>query len=618
MMHIKKNLIFKKNYIIPFLFLCVIKKNIVNSLKLFNKANLVMKHFFNFEINNMKYKKIISLFTVAYLFNLSLPTIIHTNDYFDLDTLSQNLDDIDRTQLRACEEGEAGVWVGFLDMLKIPELFNDEFYKSTALPAYRNVINFPNFFIFSYQDPTKEQMTFHLFWNQTNKRHYVKDEVKNCSKRCTNHTEDGKRLGSYLDIEGGTFLNILNDDLKLAASLVPDEIDVIKNINFPSIFHILANAQLQERRLGTMLHYFKQMNDSVTFEAKLPLFWQIRNLNYTEKEKEQLRTEFGKFYAAASGESNTVTFDEVQFGKDHLVMDAFGPGTLDLTVKKRVYEKGNKQVHVGASLYLPTDGHIKRGLYGTYFDPCDQQPILRICDLVNINALGNPNDDVLSADARSIMEKYFLGAIDHLSSALLQCPMGYNKHLAFAAQVLPYWQISDRLEYSGTWIFEYIAPKSHPRFFVKKQPSTKFSDQFAALAGDDAAQLDLIERRLTERLYPRVYMTRVSPGFLFNTVANFQFHHKEWDFTLGYNWWYRSKEKLSHIQIPYADLQELDICKATTQSSTQVKLFGKIHKNIVSSYHHHNVSLSLYGNATIYNDNHGHDFTIGLSFDKVF
>ena len=536
-----------------------------------------------------------------------LCSMSYADEFEEFDELSdiiKSISDDDVRALRSCEPGEASDWLGYLDLLEIPKLFNEDFYNVTSLPNYRNVINYPNFFIFSYQAPQEQQLTFHLFYNQTSKRHYTQDVEYECS-RSKKHEVDGRILGSYLNIENGTILSVLESDLKNFGGLLPSSLAPLRGIDFPKIFTTLSQAALQERRIGFLTHYYKQITPKVSLELKMPILWQVRNLNFTEAEKRTLRQEFSAF----QGDD----FDEMKFGQEHLIMDALGTGTLDITVKYQVKETDKYDLQVGATIYAPTDGHWTQGLYGTYFEPKDQQPILRLCDLVRISA----TPPRLEKNATEIVEKFFLGALDHLSSAILQCPLGYDKHLGVALKILPFWQFRENILYSGVYILEYLFSREQERFFIPTT-ETPFSEQFANFTGTDEAKLDFLERKITERLYPRVFTTNVKPGFLFNTVANVQTSYKDWNFTVGYNYWYKSGEKLSDIQTTQAEIDTLNICKATNTSASQVKIYGKIHRLFETSRHHHNVSFSLYGNLTVYNHNIGNDFSLGCSFDKTF
>lgn len=538
------------------------------------------------------------------LFLLLFSTMNMQPSAYDIDEFDDFFDEsgkcsIDKSSLKTCETGEAALWVAYLESLGIPELFNQEFYKHTETPNYRNIINYPNFFIF--EPLAEQQLTSYVFYNQAFKKNYTHEVHQElASNKCWDET--GQRLGSYLNIENDDILEFLETTIPKMSNALPSALDPLHLIDFPNVFKTMGNAHLEERRFGILFHYYKQFNPKTIFEMRMPILYEIHNLNFTAADKRELDNELSAF-------EKDPNFDETEFGRKHLVMDALGSGTLDITLQHLFYESPKSRLFAGLALYLPTDYRWISGLYGTYFNPVDEQPILDLCSLVNINTA------TLEPGARKELECYLLAALDHLSSDILQCPMGYNRHTAIAAKIVPYWQWKENLLYTGMYIFECILPLEQPRFFVDKAGPVPFSTQFAKTVGDEA-KLTLIEERLTELLFPRVFTTLVFPGFVINTITNLQWTLRDWHYTIGYNWWYKTAEKLSHIQAQQSEIHQLDICKATGSSSSQVKLYAKIHKDFQRE--HHNISFAFFGNVTIYNYNLGDDFSIGISFDKAF
>lgn len=553
--------------------------------------------------------KIYSLLFLSFLCSISITPQIRPDEVEEVDDFDQFFAggdlSVDTDALRSCEPNEANLWVMLLDNLKavagldIAELFDQDFYKATHVPNYRNVLNFPSNFITSYQAPDNQQLTFHFFFNQYFKKNFTKDQTNTLSKHKTLY-EDGRRVGSYLNIENGTILSFLDTATK-TDGIIPPNLNALKSINFPLIFQTIASAKLEQRRAGMIAHYYKEVTPKVSFEAKLPFHYEITNVNFTNEEKKLLERELADFQGSE--------FDEVEFGKQHLIMDALGTGTLDLTLKRTMWETSNTDLQLGVSLFVPTDRRWVTGLYGTYFTPTDQQPVLRVCDIVNTTQM------TLHSDAKEKLENFFYGALNHFSANVLQCQMGYNEHLALAVKMLPYWQVNERLQFNGVYIIEYLVPHEHPRFYIYEEGDVPFSTQFNNTT-DPEEKISLLEEKLTERLFPRVFTTRVAPGFILNTVSNLQWTRNNWNYTIGYNAWYRTGEKLTNIQAPEEDLKRLNICKATVDSASQLKLFGKIHRTFETKKH--DVSFSFYGNMTVWNDNLGNDFTLGISFDKRF
>lgn len=511
----------------------------------------------------------------------------------DDDAYFQSISMLDLTTTRSCSPGEASEWVSVFTALNVPKILNITVFKKTSLPNSRNIINFPNFLLCSYPCPTSDQLTFHAFYNQTSKQYFTRDEADDA----------GTRIGSYLDVKDKTVLDVLAENL----SSLPADLASLKNLNLPDFFGTVANARLQERRIGFLGHYYHQVNSATYFEAKLPCLWMIKNINFTDAEKKSIKKQLADFQGG--------NFDEDAFAKDHIIMDALGLGTLELSICKELINGKSWHLDGGVCLYLPTDVHFARGLYGTYFDPKDQQPQLSFCDLVeNFSVI--PPYGVVNPNATSILSNYFYGALNHLSSQLLQCNLGNDQHVGIGLKLNPYWEISESWQCNSSFILELFAPKEQNRFFINKL-SKPFTTTFSALTNDDD-KLNAIESRLTQVLYPRVFATYVLPGLIFNYASNVQKNYRNWNFTLGYSGWYKAKEKFLCICRPTAQDYSLDIDKqkSLTPSAWSAKLHEKIHHTFYGT--RYDASISLWSDQTIFGNGIGNDFSLGISIDTNF
>lgn len=557
-------------------------------------------------MNLKKLNKNILFWTLSILLCTTTATTIKTefivsdcDDEFDL--LLNDISPADLEKLRSCEPGEAAAWNFLLTQAGIPELLDIPFYKETSEPRTRNLIDFPEFQLCSYQDMDSiHQFTWHMFYNQTSKKNYTKSTTKVV----------GTRMGSYINIECKTFLSLLEEATR--SPLLPPELAPLKNLNFPLIFYNLANARLEERRFGTLGHYYQKINSKTYFEAKLPIIWMIRNLNLTDKEKETLTQQFSSFFG-----TNFSDFDEKSFAKKHIIFDALGTGTMELSLSTKFYQKGDRHLDGGVFLFLPTDFVFARGLYGTYIEPHDQQPILNLCDLVN-NIATNPQK---SPQANAILYNYFIAALNQLSSALLQCPLGYNKHFCVGLKLSPYWKVREDLEFNGLYTVEFLLPQEEKRFFVPKDFGL-FSEIYKAMPAttneENNAKLLFLEERLTTTLFPRVFTTKVFPGFIFTSASNLQKSYKSWNFTGGYSGWFQTAEKFLKVSTstPHDVATLYDISKSELSDAYMIKLFGKAHHLIHTK--HHEISLTLWADASIFSNAVGNDFSLGISFDTKF
>jgi hypothetical protein len=551
------------------------------------------------------HKQISHLMKASLLCIIFLSTNFIHSDAFDddeFDTLLSSVTQEDLKILRTCEAGEALLWNSFLTDAGIPQALNQQFYFYTSLPRTRNIIDFPEFQLCSYQDmDSRHQFTFHIFYNATVRKNYTQSE--NCI--------DGTRIDSYLNIKNGTFLQLIEN--ATASSLLPAQFAPLRNFNYPLLFSDLANARLEERRLGVLAHYYQKIDSKTYFEAKLPFLYMIKNFNFTQKEKNRIRQQFILFTGGGSS-----SFDETEFTKQHLIFDALGTGTMELSLSTRLWthEDHHKHADAGIFVFLPTDYQFARGLYGTYIQPCDQQPILDLCYLVQ-DIAGTP---IMPSNAGAILNDYFYDALDQLSATLLQCPLGYHQTVTLGLKLSPYWKIREDLEFNGLYTVEFLLPYKEKRFFNVIN-SGNFLDEYAALpTGTNAlenAKLLFLETRLTELLFPRVFTTHVSPGFIITSASNIQKSYKGWDFTVGYSGWVQLAEQFYSVKIPRGtDIRDFDIENSMSNDAYQVKIFGKFHRDIHTT--RHDVSLTLWADATVWNNNIGNDFSLGICFDKKF
>lgn len=551
------------------------------------------------------HKQIAQIIKVSFLYaTLFGITNIQSNsfDHDDFDNLLDSISEQDLHTLRTCEPGEAEEWNNLLTAAGIPQALNNQFYIKTSLPRTRNILNYPEFQLCSYQDmDSKSQLTFHLFYNQTSKKNYTQSVGQ----------IDGTRIGSYLNIEDKNFISLL--DAAFKSPVLPPELAPLRGLNYPMLLNDLANARLEERRLGFLTHYYHKIDKYTYFEFKLPVLYMIKNLNFTKQEKAAFQRQFVAFLG--NGPSS---FNENDFAKQHLIFDTVGFGDAEFSLSTRIYTHKSTHKHLdgGIFMFLPTDWQFARGLYGTYINPTDQSPLLDLCNLVK----GIPFAPIKNPQLGEILNTYFFQAIDHLSSDLLQCPLGYYQTLMLGFKLSPYWKIKENLEFNGLYTVEFIFPYEQKRFFDVKDKGT-FSDEYAALPtateADQNAKLLFLETRLTDILFPRVFTAKVSPGFVFTSASNIQTSFRSWDFTAGYSAWVQLAENFSSVAIPKdTKLEDFDIDRSMSQDAYQVKLFGKAHHDIHAPTY--DLSFTIWADATIFNNNIGNDFTIGFTFDRKF
>ena len=511
--------------------------------------------------------------------NKSLP------DAFD--NLVTDITEADLSHVRSnCSPAQTGLALGVINSFNFQGLLDPSIYKKTLLPKDRNIINYPNMQLVTYQFLPEQQITTHLFINVTPRKNFRNSD--DCIK--------GTQLGSYLNIRTKGLLYTL-DELLQSPLFSDEELrQKLQRVDSDKLLWAFEQGKLQEGRIGIFGHYYRQINEKSYFQAKLPFYWMIRNLNYDQEYKDIMQQELGDFISNGTGEK----FDENAFARKHFVFDALGFGNLRLTYNRIAYEGPNWHVDFGGSLLIPTDYQVARGLYGTYFKPSNDTPTLNICDVA------------FSENGSDQVQKYFLAALDHLSSIILPCDLGYNKHFGFdvVASV-----------FNTQYCVEFLLPKKEKRFFVpinKHDFSTVYNKLPQSTDEEKQIKLAFLEARLNELLFPKYHNVKVFPGFIFHSTSCLQKTFRNWNFNVGTTSYYQTDEKIkAFYSTPQEEREVLDIDKALNETLVQFKAFGKIHR-IFHTRRHNDISLSIWADGTLYNNGLGNDFSLGIAFDSKF
>jgi hypothetical protein len=525
------------------------------------------------------------------------------NKGMNLDSLDNLVTDITAEDLlsrRSCSPGETTFILGILNAFNVAPILNQPFYKKTLVPFSRNLINYPNMQIVTYSDLADRQFTTHVFANFTPKKNFCNSQ----------EFKPGTRIGSYLNIENKEITNLFKT-IQDSPLISPEMKSKFQGLNVNNLLKNFGDARFEERRMGLFGHYYHRINDKTYWQAKLPVFWMERNLNFSQEEKEAIDRELSSFTGSE--------FDEDTFAKNHIIFDSFGIGTLELTANRVVWEGINWTLDFGGGLLLPTDYQIARGWYGTYFQPRDCQPILDICNVIDVSKIGSSEESIFQPNGQEYLENYFVGALNKLSSILLQCQHGYNKHVGIALNAHMFWQIKPDFSWNTKYCGEFLLPHEDQLFFVPKN-SGEFSKIFNELPQstpeEQTIKLNAFQARLTELLYPRVFTVKTFPGFIFNSVSCLQKGFRNWNFTVGTSSYYQTAQKiLSGLTSEQKAIYDTN--KALNETLYHFKLFGKIHR-VFHTRHHNDFSISLWADGTVWDNGLGNDFSLGFSFDSKF
>jgi hypothetical protein len=515
------------------------------------------------------------------------------------DNLVTDITEADLSQTRSsCAPGQANLALGVINAFKFQNLLDPSIYKRTLVPQNRNVISLPNTQLVTYQFLPQQQLTTHLFINVTPRKNFRNSE--DCIT--------GTNLGSYLNIRTQGLLYTLDEILQ--SPLFSDEElrAKLNRVDTDKLLWAFEQAKLEERRIGLFFHYYRQLTEKSYFQVKLPVYWMIRNLNYDQEFKNIIQQELGDFLSNGSGSgSGSNSFDENAFARKHLIFDTLGLGILRLTYNHIIYESMNWHLDLGGSLLLPTDFASVQGLYGRDFKQTNNHPDLDICSI----AFGE--------NGAQQVQKYFLSALDHLSSILLPYPLGYGKHLGFDLIASLYWQIIPDLAFNTQYCAEFLLPTEVKRFFVPKNRgdfSTIYNDLPQTTQAEQEVKLKLLEARLNELIFPEVHKVKIFPGFILHSTSCLQKTFKNWNLNAGTTTFYQTNEQIQG-GLTREEKKLLAIEKSLNETLVQFKAFGKIHR-VFHTKRHNDISLSIWADGTLYNNGLGNDFSLGIAFDSKF
>ncbi len=411
-----------------------------------------------------------------------------------------------------------------------------------------------------------------------------------------NFTKEGRGISSYL-----AFRNI---------NLI-DRIDSITSpfgISVPRVLSLFRNLKMQERRSGFMFGTLRRRCKWI-FESRTPLMYQIRNFFLSDAERKAIQNE----PIFDDDDPDTDNEDEVKkFARKHLISDRLGIGDTRLNIGYAVTEKPGMFLSVGLESTLPTAFSFKKGLYGSHFKQDNNHPpfdLLTIFNLVFATKMQNTNQAI------EITKNFLVGALDKLSSILIEAPLGNRGHVGLGIFAEHYLCVTPKLTFYTRGVLEYLVPSVEKRFYIFKKNREEFMALNTDSKDEDSTQvLSFLNDQLIKTLYPCVIDTVVHPGFTFklNTALSGTMGCN-WQLMLGHDLWWQQKEKLGKLKVPRTDREKVRKDIAVKPGALQSKLFGSI--NYLKSGKTRDWCLSFHGDSTVLGSGIGQDFNLAIRFE---
>ena len=410
-------------------------------------------------------------------------------------------------------------------------------------------------------------------------------------------------LNSYLAITNPDFLGELDR--------IAEEFQITLPVT--SIFPLLANIKLEERRMGGMFTW-QHRHDCYEWRIQVPLYFIEHNFFLTEQEQESIENspliqqlrERGFFCGDEDMEA---------FFRQHLVNDILGFGDIYAQFLFDIIANDCFDAQLGIELILPSAIELKRGLIGRGFCNCPPQPNfswLEIFCLLN---------DGQAEEAQAIGLDFATGALDRLTEVAGHTRLG-EEHFALGFLAETFSMVGDNVGWHNELRVRYIFPGNENRFFRNIRTPAEF-DRDWTNPTDATENLNFLDLQTVLFLYPPAVKVRVQPGSIVEFSSALEYACDCWHLHAGYDIWHQSREVICGLACPNGSLIPLDLQAGRKSAALQQKVFGRAMFDFTAC--HFDWHIGIFGDATIgtlgefqSTKGIGEDWTVGIDFSMFF
>ena len=453
-------------------------------------------------------------------------------------------------------------------------LIEEDFYLRTNTINKRELVDLPVFEPVSCCYQEDHIFSVHLFINRM-----FRSEL----------TKRSDALGCYLALCQDTLLEKIRELQKFLGTV--GDFESIIELDPDKIFALFRNMTVQEHRAGFMFHYHR-IWPAFEFRFLIPLYYDERHYWMSKKEQDCAERELANAFAVC-GVQQTTKKQQEQFQDRYLISDKFGIGDLRIEFDGPISCLNLFAMNIGAMLTIPTAVAFKKGLKGSYFKRSCCQPRISLLEFAGILE-SKDSEEEKQQEATDMLEPFALGALERLSSILLETGLGNGGHFGIGPMVRFRTDIGDlaqrcrplakyserlsRLVWKSRMSLEYLMPRNKKRCFVRCDNKQAFEERdFQSTDPVVAADnLLFLEEELVNKFYPVCYTVKVSPGLLFRSTNKLCYDGTCWDAYVGTDTWLRLRDKISEIQAPSEIRCKLDQERAKPFVAYQSKLFGGV------------------------------------------
>lgn len=506
--------------------------------------------------------------------------------------------------------------LGLLEDIGAFQLLDQDFYLRTNPFIQRSLLDLPLWEIHGCAEPTRWIVGGHLFWNHMDR------SVFTC--KSTN-------INSYLDLQLETLFTALDELRPELQKLFPHPFlieSVLNTTNVRQLLTLFENFTVQQRRLGVMFHAWRQWQFA-EIRMLLPLYYLERNLFTTKSEQSAIDDAFG----ALDPDSTE------QFAEDHAISDKVGFGDFRIEFDYAGYLSDTFAVRVGAFLTLPTAFSLAKGLQGSNFLTCLEQPTFNLQALFDLIPTDFNFDSITPAIRQTALDMiigdvcrgkngFFLAALDRLNALLLEVPMGNERNVGIgflfrSRTMLNAWleeyEWSKHISFNNRLSIEFLTPSIQTRFFIRRNTSADFAGRNfnSDNPQEQEDNLHFIERELVDKFYPYAIKTQVRPGIILRWTSRWCFSGEVWDLSIGSDVWMQTAEKFKDFKCVDRELlSRLDIANGRNSFAYQFKSMASFGLKIERPTYSMLVSVNAEG--TSWAKNIGKDITASINVEANF
>ncbi len=492
-----------------------------------------------------------------------------------------------------------GPIIAELDPLGILE---KDFYLHTNPLAKRSELDQPLFEQRPQFSCYDNSLTFHLFGRKAKEYDFTAKSVRANQKR--------DRISSYLALEEETLIGRLQSSVDIIKDLIEND-EFFLDID--RVFGLFRNTRIEMRHVGLMGDYYRNFSNW-RFHVMTPFYYLERNFFLTEKEQIEIEKEFG----------TTTKAEQKEFRKAHAISDKLGFGDTRIEIDTPIYCGECALMQGGFQFTVPTAFTVAKNFAGSSFEQKSTLPVINFEEIFDLAC--DPNNEANAKKLSSILSELALDASDRLAANLIDTKLGNDGHVGFGAFIrgrgtvhwlLPFAWV-EQLIFTNRISLEYLTPAYERRSFIVKINEEKLNAiDFDQLAMDDAeSALQLVEELLIKRIFLRGFDTLVQPGIIFRYLSKMTYEGDKWNFGLGTDFYFQSKEHFISIDVAESIKRNLDIEKTKNASIWQAKLHARLMRNLYCNCYDAKVWLGVDGN--IGQKGLANDFGISIGFDWSF